>query len=134
MHLVIDGYRGNPEKLQDVELLRSFLITYPAAIGMTRITEPMLLTYSTPDNVDWGVTGFVIIAESHISLHTFPNRGYVNLDIFSCKGFDAEKATQDVKELLGLQEVRSWILERGLEHFRPPMRELEVLRMAAAAD
>ena len=115
MHLVIDGYDGDTDKLWDQELVRDFLTDYPSKLGMTRITEPKVLEYNGPRVEDAGVSGFVIIAESHISIHTFPHRRYVNIDIFSCKSFDDGRALADAKQLFALQEVRAWLLDRGLE-------------------
>jgi S-adenosylmethionine decarboxylase len=116
MHLVIDGYKGDPAKMWDVDLVRRFLDECPSTLGMTKICEPQVQEYNGPKSEDSGVSGFVIIAESHISIHTFPHRDYVNVDVFSCKTFDNERALQDVKELFSLGEVRTWVLERGLEH------------------
>lgn len=115
MHLVIDGYAGDTGKMWDKELVRNFLINYPDNLGMTRITEPNVLEYNGPKIEDAGVSGFVIIAESHISIHTFPYRNYVNIDIFSCKSFDNEQATRDAKELFDLTDMKTWLLDRGLE-------------------
>ena len=116
MHLVIDGYGGDPAKMWDVDLVRRFLADYPSVLGMTKLCEPQVLTYNGPKAEDSGVSGFVIIAESHISIHTFPHRDYVNMDVFSCKSFDNERALRDMKELFSLTEVRTWILDRGLDH------------------
>ncbi len=132
MHLVIDGYAGDTGKMWDVELVRNFLINYPDNLGMTRITEPNVLEYNGPKIEDAGVSGFVIIAESHISIHTFPYRNYVNIDIFSCKSFDNEQAAQDAKELFGLKELKTWLLDRGLEWLdsRQGLAETEEQRTA----
>ena len=115
MHLIIDGYDGDVAKMWDQKLIRSFLIDYPDSLGMTRITEPNVLEYNGPVAEDAGVSGFVIIAESHISIHTFPHRRYVNIDIFSCKSFDDELALADAKRLFGITQAKSWLLDRGLE-------------------
>ena len=115
MHLIIDGYGGDVEKMWDLELVRDFLTDYPSNLGMTRITEPKVLEYNGPKVEDAGVSGFVIIAESHISIHTFPHREYVNIDIFSCKSFDNHRALDDAKQLFGLEDVKTWLLDRGLE-------------------
>ncbi|MEC9309174.1 MAG: S-adenosylmethionine decarboxylase [Chloroflexota bacterium] len=115
MHLIIDGYGGNVSKMWDVELVRKFLTDYPDNLGMTRITEPNVVEYNGPEHDDAGVSGFVIIAESHISIHTFPRRDYVNIDIFSCKTFDSEKALDDAKQLFDLSDSKTWIIDRGLE-------------------
>ncbi len=115
MHLVIDGYGGNVSKMWDAELVRQFLTDYPESLEMTRITEPHVLVYDAPKPEDSGVTGFVIIAESHISIHTFPRKSYVNIDIFSCRAFDHDRALADAKNLFGLDDTQSWLLNRGLE-------------------
>ena len=115
MHLVIDGYGGCTAKMWDQELLRDFLVNYPANLGMNRITEPKVLEYIGPNTADSGISGFVIIAESHISVHTFPHRQYVNIDIFSCKSFDSDQALADARNLFELEDVKTWLLERGLE-------------------
>ena len=97
MHLLIDGYGGDAARLWDAEELKRFLDEYPLTLNMTKLCEPQVLTYEGPKVEDHGVSGFVVIAESHISFHTFPNRGYVNIDVFSCKSFDSEKVIRDVR-------------------------------------
>ena len=121
MHLLIDGYGADPERLWDQSFLRNFLDEYPVRLGMTKITDPKVLRYNAPVESDSGITGFVVIAESHISVHTFPHRRYVNIDIFSCKSFDSEKALREVQDIFGLQRVKSWLVDRGLEHYDPQM-------------
>ncbi|MBI2305074.1 MAG: adenosylmethionine decarboxylase [Chloroflexi bacterium] len=116
MHLVIDGYGGDAEKLQDKDLIYHILDSYPAQIDMTKISAPVVFRYVGPKPEDWGISGFVIIAESHISIHTFPERAYVNIDIFSCKGFDTDRAMMDLQSWFGLKEIRCQLLERGLEY------------------
>ena len=115
MHLVIDGFGGNASKMWDEELVRQFLTDYPESLEMTRITEPRVLVYDAPKPEDSGVSGFVIIAESHISIHTFPRKNYVNIDIFSCRAFDHDRALEDAKKLFDLDDTQSWLLNRGLE-------------------
>lgn len=115
MHLIIDGFGGDTTMMWDMERLRTFLYEYPANLGMTRITEPEVLEYHGDKPEDSGISGFVIIAESHISVHTFPHREYVNIDLFSCKSFDHEQAIADARSLFDLADVKTWLLDRGLE-------------------
>jgi len=115
MHLTIDGYGGDRERLSSESLVRSLLDTYPAEINMTKISEPFVLEYTGEKPEDWGVTGFVIIAESHISVHTFPDHGYVWVDIFSCKAFEADGAVDRIVETFRLTHVTTDIHDRGLE-------------------
>ncbi len=117
MHLIIDGYRGDAQKMQDEDFIYQLLDIYPSQIGMTKISPPTVSKYIGSKAEDWGVSAFVLIAESHISIHTFPERSYLNIDIFSCKEFDAEQAIRDLQQKFGLAEVRSYILNRGLEFY-----------------
>lgn len=119
MHLVIDGFGCDYHQLADENHVHSFLDVFPDAIKMTKISEPSVQIYYAPKKEDWGVSGFVIIAESHISVHTFPSRRHVNIDVFSCKEFDPEPVLDEVRKLFSMETIRSWILERGLEHLDP---------------
>ena len=119
MHLTIDGYGGNPGRLADENLVRALLDECPDEIGMTKIAPPFVCRYypsTEGQSADWGISGFVLIAESHLSVHTFPARGLVWADIFSCKGFDAERVVQRVKAAFALSDTRLHLLERGLEY------------------
>ena len=119
MHLIVDGFGCDYHQLADPEHVRRFLDTYPDAISMTKVAPPAVHTYHGPKPEDWGVSGFVIIAESHISVHTFPDRGHVNVDVFSCIDFDPQRALEEVRQVFTMAEVRSWTLDRGLEHLDP---------------
>lgn len=120
MHLLIDGYGADPELLADQSLIEEFLDEFPSQIGMTKISSPQIHNYVGEVPEDWGVSGFVIIAESHISIHTFPDRQYVNIDIFSCKEFDDQSTLDKLQTRFNLTNVRSWSVSRGLEHLNPP--------------
>src|SRR3990172_4687229 len=121
MHLIIDGYGADAAVLRDPEAIYGFLDTYPDAIGMTKITLPHVYSYAGQRPEDVGISGFVLIAESHISVHTFPQRRYVNIDVFSCKSFDAQRALNELRQLFSLETVRSWTLDRGLDVSDPEL-------------
>ncbi len=112
MHLIIDGYSADPKILQDMDLLRDWLETYPAKIGMTRISPPYVIKYTGAIPEDWGLSGFVFIAESHISIHTFVERNYVNMDIFSCKEFDVDRVIEDWRDKFQLTRLRTHLIDR----------------------
>lgn len=119
MHLVVDGFGCDYNQLADPEHVRRFLDAYPDAISMTKIVPPAVHTYHSPKQEDWGISGFVIIAESHISVHTFPERRHINIDVFSCLDFDTSRALEELRLSFTMGEVRSWTLNRGLDHLLP---------------
>jgi S-adenosylmethionine decarboxylase len=115
MHLIIDGFGNNQAILQDEQFIYQLLNSYPAKIGMTKISEPTVFRYSGSKPQDWGVSGLVFIAESHISLHTFVERKFINIDVFSCKDFDAERVMADMKDKFELIRMRSCLVRREWE-------------------
>jgi len=120
MHLLVDGYGADPELLANESFIEEFLDEFPSLIGMNKISSPHVYNYVGDVPEDWGVSGFVVIAESHISIHTFPTRQYVNIDIFSCKEFDDKGTLDKLQSRFNLPNIRSWSISRGLEHLDPP--------------
>ena len=101
-HLTLDGYGCSYEQLTNLDLIYQFLDHY-------------VFKYHGKVPEDWGLSGFVLIAESHISIHTFPERRYLSLDIFSCKEFDHDQAVAYAAELFGITRYEKNLLDRGLE-------------------
>lgn len=115
MHLIIDGFGKNRNLLCDENLIYQLLNEYPDKINMTKISDPIVFRYAGSKPQDWGVSGLVFIAESHISLHTFVERSFINIDVFSCKDFDAERVIKDMRDRFELIKMRSCIVKREWE-------------------
>jgi len=112
-HLMLDLNDCNPEILNDLETCFKLLSELPLQIKMTKITQPYVFRYNADDPEESGITGVVIIAESHISLHTYPKKKFVFVDLFSCKPFDTEMAKNYVVNFFQSKSVKSFIRERG---------------------
>lgn len=113
MHLIIDGFGKNKTILQDEKFIYELLDKLPDRIGMTKISDPVVFRYSGVKPEDWGISGLVFIAESHISLHTFVERSFINIDVFSCKDFDAGQVTEELKKGFELIRIRSCLVRRN---------------------
>lgn len=115
-HLTIDLYKCS-KNLTDTEKLRQFLDKLPGFIGMTKISDPRLVVHSgKPGSFDkGGVSGFIIIAESHISIHTFNEQKFASVDIFSCKQFDFEWTINFVKNFFGAKKIEVNLINRGTD-------------------
>lgn len=122
-HLTLDLYDCNEKKLLDVNLVRGILEELPDIIGVHKITAPNVILYSgSPDSFDkGGVSGFIMFAESHLSIHTFVAQKHTFVDIFSCKSFDIEKTTNYFIGKFGSERVEKNLIMRG-RHFP---REME---------
>jgi S-adenosylmethionine decarboxylase len=82
---------------------------------MTKITRPYVFRYEGSFAGDDGITGVVIIAESHISLHTYPHKNFVFVDLFSCRPFDVEKAQRHIIEYFQSKSPKVFLQIRGKE-------------------
>jgi S-adenosylmethionine decarboxylase len=112
-HLVLDLYMCDSKKLGDKALLRRFLGNFPGEIGMRRISQPLVFEYHAAKEEDSGLSGFVLIAESHITIHTYPARGLAKIDVVSCKPFNNEKAAKRLKGVFNAGGMQMQLLDRG---------------------
>ena len=78
LHLLLELKECNPELLDNLEYTREALLQTAHELGATVVGESF--HHFNPQ----GVTGILSIAESHISIHTWPEYGYAAADIFTC--------------------------------------------------
>ena len=114
-HLMLDCYECDKEKLNDLNLVYKLLDELPSEIGMHKMTLPYVVTWDggKTSNDPGGISGFVMIAESHVSIHTFPDQGYFTMDLYSCKDFDKEFVVEYVKNLFGAKRIEQEFVHRG---------------------
>jgi len=115
-HLMLDLGECNPVILNDLDACFNLLNELPKKIGMTKITQPYVFRYNAQIPEDDGITGVTIIAESHISLHTYPKKNFVFVDLFSCKPFDVEGARDYIVQFFQSRSPTVYTHERGA-HF-----------------
>lgn len=113
-HLMMDCRGVSFEKCSDLQYVFNFLYDLPEKIGMTRITQPYVFPYSGLVPEDEGITGMVIIAESHITFHSFTRKDYFFFDLFSCKEFDVDRVAQEVIRAFEVQDPQIHWVDRGI--------------------
>ncbi len=119
VHLMLELYGCDRQLLSDEPLLRSVLEEYPARVGMERVSPVHLYQIETSNPLDDGLSGFVVIAQSHVSLHAWPEYGEVDIDICSCKEFRQEDAIAFAKEMFQTDDVEAHFVVRGSRSLRP---------------
>ena len=119
-HLTLDGYGGDEALLDNKEVVLECLDKLPELLDMHKMSVPQIYHSDGNDIKDpGGWTGVVVIAESHISVHTFPKRGFVSADVYTCKnGMDNDFIINFFKEKFALKEVETHFIERGKNY--PP--------------
>jgi S-adenosylmethionine decarboxylase len=90
--LTYDGYNGDYTALNCRETVSKALSDLVIAVGMTVLSGPEVYFAAGNDKKDpGGWTDFVVVMESHISNHTFPARGFISIDVHTCKnGLDVD--------------------------------------------
>ncbi len=112
-HLLLELNGCNKEVLNDVGFLKGALLAAATECGATVLGE------SFHQFNPHGVSGVVIIAESHLLIHTWPEYGYAAADIFTCgNSVQPEKAAEILIEKLGAKnhsiiEIRRGVLDAG---------------------
>src|SRR5579875_142445 len=131
VHLMLELYHVDRQILSDEPLIRRVLDEYPARIGMEKVSPVHLYDIQTSNPLDDGMSGFVVIAQSHVSLHAWPEYGEVDIDICSCKEFSQEDAIAYAKEMFQTEDVEAHFVVRATRSLRPdtpdPVRYAEAM-------
>jgi S-adenosylmethionine decarboxylase len=120
-HLLVDLYGG--KRLDDITHIEQTLRRSADAAGAT-----LLHLHLQPLEPTGGITGVAVLAESHISIHSWPAEGYAALDVFMSGNADPDRAVSVLKEAFEAGEVVVRAHKRGKG--KPP-RSLAALRARA---
>ena len=107
-HLIAEFYGCDFDVLNSVEDIKTHMCDAAVKIGATVLGEKF--HHFTPQ----GVSGTVVIAESHLSIHTWPEVGYVAVDIFTCGGLDPNIGFRYLGAMLQASTGRVQEILRGM--------------------
>jgi S-adenosylmethionine decarboxylase len=126
-HLLAEYHGCELALLNDVDAVRALMRRAALAAGATVVAE-VFHPYRPH-----GVTGVLVIEESHFSVHTWPECGYAAVDFYTCGDCRPELADEVLRE--GLQCARSELLvvERGIEGPEGSLKVAEHRRSARVA-
>jgi S-adenosylmethionine decarboxylase len=107
-HLLLDFWEASG--LSDIACIESAMRSAAMACGAT-VLEVKLHQFGE----NGGITGVALLAESHISIHTWPEISYAALDVFVCGACDAEKAVEPLKSYFRPSRFKAINISRGVE-------------------
>jgi S-adenosylmethionine decarboxylase proenzyme len=125
-HILAEFFECDREILNDVERVENYMKRSALECGAT-IVNSVFHTFNPH-----GVSGVVVIAESHLAIHTWPEYGYAAIDVFTCGDtVDPWIATEALKEYFKADSIKTVEMNRGeleLEndqvlHHKPVMLE-----------
>lgn len=107
-HILVEFYSCDPAILNDADLIKTFMET--AAIKANATVVSSDFHQFSPQ----GISGVIIIAESHLTIHTWPEKAYAAVDIFTCgASLKPHEAVDYLKTAMGCGQVSVVELKRG---------------------
>jgi S-adenosylmethionine decarboxylase len=114
IHSLIDFCDCQSERLADQTGLRRAMVDAVREAGGTYVTD--IFHEFSP----YGLSGVVVIAESHLAVHTWPEHGYAAVDIFSCTArLDQQCLIDRLAAWLGAASVHVDKRRRGIHYASP---------------
>jgi S-adenosylmethionine decarboxylase len=114
----LDMYGCKDGVADDMELTYRFLERLVDRIGMTRMSQPVVIHAPTENGKELypekaGVSGWVPLIESGIQIHSIEPTHFITLDVYSCKEFDPKVIMEYAKECFGFTEHEEHFFVRG---------------------
>lgn len=107
-HLLLELRGCDRERLDDLEQIETHLRAAAVAAGAS-IVQATFHRFAPQ-----GVSGLVVLEESHLSVHTWPEVGYAAVDMFTCGDCEPEAAVAVLRDGLNAESCEVMVVERGL--------------------
>lgn len=115
-HLLLEVITKDGKDLASVAKMAKFFDLIISRVGFNIVLKPTFYKFKPRIKGDLsGVTGMCVVSESHISIHTWPEKEYFAFDIFSCSDFDENKVIDVIQDMFDTKEIYTQIIERGLK-------------------
>lgn len=108
---IVDAHGCDPARLADLPSLQALFARIVAELRLTPVADPIWHVFPGPG----GITGLVPLAESHLTVHTFPEHGSACLDLFCCRERPAWPWDERLRALLGAGTVTVRSVERVID-------------------
>ena len=107
-HILVEFYNCDPEVLKDPKFIEREM-NQAALEAKATIVESNFHHFKP-----WGVSGAVIVSESHLTIHTWPEYGFASADFFTCGDIDPWKSFEHLERVLKAEFSESVEIPRGL--------------------
>ena len=108
---VVDAEGCAAERLRDLSTMARVLDRAVAELGLLVVGEPQWRVFPEPG----GVTGMLLLSESHLTCHTYPEYGIATFNLYCCRARPEWPWAQRLHEMLGASHVTVRTLSRGAE-------------------
>ena len=98
---LVDAAGCDPRLLADAETMRRLFAELIRDLDLHPVDEPRFHVFPPPG----GITGFVILAESHLACHTYPEHGVITLNLYCCRPRPEWPWSERLASILGATQV-----------------------------
>ncbi len=106
---LVEAEECNENLLRDEKLLRTVFSRIISDLGLKTLGEPLWHKFGGAG----GVTGLVMLTESHLACHTYPEHRVATFNLYCCRTRPEWNWEENLKEILNASEVRITKIERG---------------------
>jgi len=114
-HVMMDCLECPTDRLIDKGVVHEALETFLKKMGMKNGTQPFVFKYNGENADEWGISGILLSEESHITIHTFPEKKRAFVDIFSNRDFETSIAAAHMVEIFKAEKHEVKVASRGTE-------------------
>lgn len=121
-HVIAELWDCNTEKLNDMEYIERLFVDAALEAG-AEVREVAFHKFAP-----YGVSGVVIISESHLTIHSFPEHGYASIDVYTCGNLDPNKASNYIAKELDAKSKEVVELPRGMGPIKAKEKNIAFMR------
>jgi len=118
-HLLVEYYDCDEKVLDDLERIEELLVD-AAKEAKATVVRSTFHRFAPQ-----GVSGVIVIEESHLSIHTWPEHGYAAVDFYTCGDASPDKAHPVLRDGLKAQRFEMMVINRGVW---PPRQSLKLVK------
>ena len=107
-HVIAELWQCDFDKLNDMDFIEQTFVDAALKSG-AEVREVAFHNFAPQ-----GVSGVVIISESHLTIHSFPEHGYASVDVYTCGDLDPTIAAKYIAEALGSTSSELVEIPRGM--------------------
>lgn len=115
-HLLLDFHGCDLGALNREEVLKEVFERLSRLMDLQIIAGPIIVRYVGREDSPSGegLSGFMVVAESHVSIHTDVRTGYASIDVYSCKKFDSQLVEEYLIKTFKPQKILRKMILRGV--------------------
>lgn len=123
-HMIMDCYGCNKKTIDSIEICYNYLDRMTDIMKVHKQSPPFIVytdPIKYPDKA--GISGWIPIVESGISIHTLTPTGFISIDIYSCKKYNIKKVRDFTRKIFKPTEIEEKHFLRGEKYIHPTKTE-----------